>query len=233
MIHVAAARTSIYQRNGCNKVHPRYLCIHDASPKFQNELELIFKKMSAIEAANKFIAVVPNWGEKWDIRKYPNFLNLIKEQEKLGWKIVLHGYSHTAVGKIPWFGSLIGSNECWEFYSLDYHQAKFRLKSGIDVFYEAFGYRPQGFIAPNWLLSSGAKRALMEFDFKFQMSFSNVHYFGLRREFALIDHFHLRSTVLNEIFGKILKLISNGNHVVIHPTVRGESILSIENYNNW
>lgn len=126
--------------------------IHDVSPKFQKELEIIFDKFKDYD---KIIAVVPNWEGRWDIREYPDFIKLVKKQKG---KIYQHGCTHSA--KLPFYMGLLGWNYIgWEFKGLNKKEIQERIKQGEKIIKEAFGKKPEGFIYPCWIPEG--KRDLM------------------------------------------------------------------------
>lgn len=124
--------------------------IHDVSPKFQKELEVIFNELKDY---NKIIAVVPNWEGKWDIRKYPEFIDLVKKQKG---KIYQHGYTHSA--KLPLLMKMLGWEYIgWEFNGLNEMECKEKIKKGEKILIEAFGRKPEGFIPPLWIMKGYEK----------------------------------------------------------------------------
>jgi len=168
---------------GWDKV--KYLSVHDASPKFQKELEIIFDKLNDVKIKNRTIAIVPNWGYKWDIRKYPKFVQLMKQKEKEGWELVLHGYSHSHPNHIPWYDLFFQSKESWEFYKLSYEETKNLALKGLKIFEEVFGHRPKGFIAPNWRLSDEGYKAIKYLGFEYTSSIRYIKWFKTRWEKCL------------------------------------------------
>ncbi len=121
---------------------PEILSVHDASPKFQRELEKIFGGLERAPGKNKWIAVVPFWNREWDIRRYPEFLRLIRAQQSKGWEIILHGYSHSHPQRPPWFHRFFATREGWEFHGLNYAETAALAQPALTIFEEAFGFRP-------------------------------------------------------------------------------------------
>lgn len=205
----------------------RYLSVHDASPRFQAELEIIFREYGNIEADHKWIAIVPNWEGKWDIRKHPSFLKLIKEQESKGWTLLLHGNTHSDPKYKPFYVRFFrNKNLCFEFFKLNYSESKLLAQIGMKIFEDAFGYLPKGFVPPNWTLSKEGKRAIADLGFEFYFTFNKICWFDGRKKTAWTNEMQFRSDFLYFTSKKILGLLSRGNSLVLHPMRRGQSILT-------
>lgn len=196
------------------------MSVHDASPKFQKELEIIFDKLKEIKIKNKSIAIVPNWGYKWDIRKYPRFIWLMKKQEKEGWELLLHGYTHSHPKYVPWYNIFFGIKEGWEFYALNYDETKQLILKGLKIFEEVFGFKPIGFIPPNWRLSKKGYKAIKDLGFDYTTSLRHIKWFDKRWEkipvfFKCISEYSLPNKVLNLFNNRTIK--QTKIRLVIHP----------------
>lgn len=194
-----------------------YLEIHDASPKFQEELENIFFNLKDCKVSNKIIAIVPYWNYKWNIMKYPKFVRLMKKKEKEGWELALHGYTHSHPQKIPWYSFLFQSKESWEFYKLNYKHTKVLAKKGLDIFKKTFGHMPKGFIPPNWRLSEEGNKAIEDLGFEYVMSIRHIKWFNKKKEKAYIDRLaYFRWKILNLISDFIFLFVKKKRYI-LHP----------------
>lgn len=195
----------------------RYLSVHDASPKFKKELEELFDKLKSVDIKNKSIAVVPNWNLKWDIRDYPEFVNLMKRKEKEGWELVLHGYSHSHPKYVPWYNIFFQSEESWELYKLSYKETKELAEKGLRIFEEAFGHKPKGFIAPNWRLSDEGYKAIKDLGFEYTTSIRHIKYFNKK---WVLEWASWYSDGFASFFNPLIRLsalFSRGGRLVLHP----------------
>ena len=98
-------------------------------------------------------------------------------------EVVLHGWSHTIDhGDRPGvLRALVGqfvARGCQEFWGLTETEAHVRLQKGLSTLAQ-LGYSPSGFIAPGWMASPAAVRAVTEIGFDY-----------------LTSHFHVRDLVL-------------------------------------
>lgn len=194
--------------------------VHDASPKYQKELKLIFNELDKKGLKENIIAIVPNWAGQFDIRKYPEFIQMIKEREKAGAELVLHGLTHKTGKNAHWYDFLFGDIDGWEFRDLNYNESKEKLIIGKKIFKEVFGYYPKGFIPPNWRISKGALEAVKDEGFEYVSSIRQIKYFKkrwLKSKTAFFD-FGKNSKLIkwvykNQITLKILRF----SRVAIHP----------------
>ena len=198
----------------------KYLSVHDASPKFQGELEIIFDELKNVDVRNKYIAIVPNWGHNWDIRDYPKFINLMKEKQKRGWELVLHGYAHSHLEYVPWYNIFLGLEESWEFHSLGYDETKELALKAMNIFRATFGYKPKGFIAPNWRLSYKGYKAIKDLGFTYTTSLRHIKFFNKKwKKLWIYDPFFFGESKLSIISEPVLRHISNMDRIIIHPQI--------------
>lgn len=207
--------------------NPKILSVHDASPKFQKELEVIFQDRNfGANVPVKWIGVVPCWGGKWDIRQYPEFIKFLNDLRQRGWELVLHGYTHSNPQHPPFYKFLFKSDEIFEFHGLTRLEAERLLDSSLQMFQEAFGFLPRGFIPPNWSISRAAVEVLKNRGFEFLGKMNGIYWLqSEKHEFVMIQKLHIRFYPLHMLSKVILGLIFNGGHVVYHPRERGVSIL--------
>ena len=98
-------------------------------------------------------------------------------------EVVLHGWSHTIDhrDRPGVFRALAGefvARGCQEFWGLTETEAHSRLQKGLSTLAQ-LGYAPAGFIAPGWMTSQAAVRAVTEIGFDY-----------------LTSHFHVRDLVI-------------------------------------
>ena len=98
-------------------------------------------------------------------------------------EVVLHGWSHTIDhrDRPGVFRSLAGefvARGCQEFWGLTEAKAHSRLQMGLTTLAQ-LGYAPAGFIAPGWMTSPAAVRAVTEIGFDY-----------------LTSHFHVQDLVI-------------------------------------
>jgi predicted deacetylase len=89
-------------------------------------------------------------------------------------EVVLHGWSHTIdhrdrPGVIRSLAGEFVARGCQEFWGLTETEAHVRLQKGLRTLAQ-LGYSPAGFIAPGWMTSKAAVRAVTEIGFDYLTS---------------------------------------------------------------
>lgn len=209
---------------------PEIISVHDATPKYMEELKYLFQKKIGETNPNvhRWIGIVPNWGGEWDIRKHPEFIDLMKMLQSQGWELVLHGLTHGRPSHPPFYKFLFKSKDIFEFRGLSKNEAEVKLQVAVNIFEEAFGFKPKGFIAPNWTISMEGKEVLKEMQFEFVGEFSGVYWLKTgKKQWVWVEEFHIRYRPIYILVRVILGLLFGGGHVVFHPNHRGQSILKV------
>lgn len=138
--------------------------IHDVSPLTQAATEKILGELRALGVTRTSLLVVPNHHHRAPFLQDPEFCAWLVAQNNLGHEIVLHGYFHQRVrrSRESLFAKITTqfyTADEGEFYDLDEAAARDLVQKTRREFAE-IGLQPCGFIAPAWLLSVAAERAL-------------------------------------------------------------------------
>lgn len=94
-----------------------------------------------------------------------------------GDELALHGYTHRDPGRPSgWIDHLL--RRCYtagegEFAALDEAEARHRLRAGM-AWFRQHGWPLEGFVAPAWLMSDGAWRALGEQGFRYTCTLTRL-----------------------------------------------------------
>jgi peptidoglycan/xylan/chitin deacetylase (PgdA/CDA1 family) len=134
--------------------------VHDVTPRFEKELEIIFSELDKSGVPIRSELVVPDYQRQFNLGSHPEFCAMLKEHRKGGCDVSLHGIYHDYA----------------EFYRFDYNTARDALNRGLDIFESAFDFSPPGFVAPQWLQSRGSLRAVREHDFAYTSTLTGVHF---------------------------------------------------------
>jgi len=137
------------------------VAIHDASPAYQKQVNKISETL-AKEGIEQFsYLVIPKLRnrEANQINSNEEFVSSLKDSGK---DLLLHGYTH-------W--KRVSQNE---FSGIRYETAKEKLDAGKEMFKEAFGYMPDGFVPPMWLMSKQALQAVKDSGFKYTVHYGTV-----------------------------------------------------------
>jgi predicted deacetylase len=207
--------------NQLKKKKIKHVEVHDASPRYLRELRKIFNKLESMGVKEDLIAIVPNWAGQWDIRKHPDFIKLIKERERRGAELVLHGYTHKTDKKPHLYDFLLGNVDAFEFRDLKYEEARLKLRNAKQTFKAAFGHYPKGFIAPNWSINEEAIRAVKDEGFEYISSIRHIKFFNKPWVKSRVISFDFGNNKIFNIFLDILRFLSffiKFDRVAIHPS---------------
>ncbi|MCK0767968.1 DUF2334 domain-containing protein [Chromohalobacter canadensis] len=148
------------------------LVLHDIAPETWPDYIDFVAKVDALARRHGPIPitwlVVPDFHHRSDCRRDGAFLENLQRRRAMGDELALHGYYHCDDAPSPrtprdWFMRRFYTWE-GEFYALDENEAAQRLDKGIELF-RSQGWPLTGFVAPAWLMSQGARRALAQRDF--------------------------------------------------------------------
>ncbi|RKQ97065.1 hypothetical protein C7446_2482 [Kushneria sinocarnis] len=141
------------------------LVLHDIAPETWEDYRPFVEAVDALGSVPMTWLVVPDFHHCSATFEDPELPALLEQRLARGDELTLHGYYHCDDAPPPrtpreWFMRRIYTYE-GEFYALDQQQARQRLEAGIELFRQR-NWPLHGFVAPAWLLSSGARAALRE-----------------------------------------------------------------------
>lgn len=150
-------------RKGCERPMARRMLlasIHDVGPRFEVETDRLVALLEAHLGAGRFaMLVVPDhWGEA-PLSQAPAFRAKLRRWADGGVEMFLHGWCHRDERPAGFRARHMTAGE-GEFSALDRAEATRRLRAGRAVVEDAIGRPVAGFIAPAWLYSEGARRAI-------------------------------------------------------------------------
>ncbi len=125
--------------------------VHDWAPNYYEELVAIVKGLDQLAIQERAHLVVPYFAKKYHLANANAFNELVMEEREKGSEISLHGIHHNYA----------------EFYRANYDTAKAYISEGLQIFTDAYGFVPPGFVAPQWVQSQGSLRAVYEAQFKY------------------------------------------------------------------
>jgi uncharacterized protein len=135
---------------------PVHVTVHDVAPPFRRQVELALKLCKGRGIAPGLL-VVPNFHGSSPLEAHADFCAWLKERQRLGSEIFLHGFFHRAAGtgsgsrlKDLYFQRLVSANEA-EFAELSCEIACERLDRGLACL-RAAGLGVDGFVAPAWAM---------------------------------------------------------------------------------
>lgn len=152
--------------------------VHDVTPYYTRELPVIFDALDRLGVSARTELVVPNFEQRLPIDDDPEFIALMLAEKAKGVELGLHGLAHRYA----------------EFYRLNYTGAVAALDEGMKRFNDAFGFAPEGFVAPQWVQSRGSLRAVEERGFV---------YTEVLRSFRIFKGARFRGVPLNYDWGLV------------------------------
>jgi len=120
------------------------ILIHDVSPVYFNYLKEITAVISAYGLQNEtYLLIIPDHADKYDLRKYPEFVEYLHSLEREGYHIGLHGYTH--------IGREFDCNES---------TAEERLENALEIMNDV-NLTPTVFLPPRYALSREAEEVIL------------------------------------------------------------------------
>ena len=127
-----------------------------------DKCELLFDKFKI----KPLLGVIPN-NQDPDLLKYPknkNFWQRVKDWQKKGWEITMHGYSHLYTHQSD-KRDIFNYGGDSEFYGLEYNKQYKKINDGIMVFKKHNIYI-RSFFAPNHIYDQNTLKALSQNNIK-------------------------------------------------------------------
>ena len=152
--------------------------LHDVSPLTWEPCRRILAELDHIGVPVTSLLVIPNHHRRGHFLDDPPFCTWLAQQVARGNEAVLHGYSHLRESRpneslrSRWITGTYTAGE-GEFFDLTYEDARALASRGLDDFQKA-GLHPAGFIAPAWLLSAEAERAIRDLSFGYTTRIGGV-----------------------------------------------------------
>jgi len=141
----------------------RWLCVslHDVAPATWPYCRNVLEAVQEVADIPLTLLIVPAYHGQCSAQ--PEFEQAISQQRSAGHELALHGYFHADPHMpsdiVDWIRRRIYTAGEGEFCALSEAEARERLTLGSRWF-AANGWDMAGFVAPAWLLSSGAWKAL-------------------------------------------------------------------------
>ncbi len=141
------------------------LVLHDVAPSTWADYQPFVEAVDALGDVPMTWLVVPDFHRQDALDANPAFRRVLDARVARGDELALHGYYHDDQEPLPnnprdWFMRRVYTHE-GEFYRLSREAALYRLHAGLDMF-QRYDWPVQGFVAPAWLMSEGARQALRE-----------------------------------------------------------------------
>jgi predicted deacetylase len=142
--------------------------LHDVAP---SKAEMCRRWLEVLDARNitATLLVVPGQWNAMSLDSSPAFIEWLHAAHTRGHEIALHGLHHTSDRKYQTtlrrkvVGTVLARG-CEEFWHLPYEEAHRRIQLGREKLHH-FGFAPNGFVAPGWLMSPGTLEALRDLGF--------------------------------------------------------------------
>lgn len=144
--------------------------VHDVHPGTLTECRTILAHLDALGIHRRSLLVIPC--ADGSLEPAPEFGEWLQAQQAAGDEVVQHGYYHRRQPTDPPLTTLAAvldtllARGAGEFLSIGYTEALHRLKLGRERLVE-WGCEAQGFVAPAWLYSALAARAVADAGFSY------------------------------------------------------------------
>lgn len=146
------------------------LAIHDVSPKFTDRIDRLVELIAPLTgAASCAMLVVPDHWREAPIRPGSDFSRRLRDWSDAGIEMMLHGWCHRDESVHEGWSARFRARHFTagegEFLGLSREEATARLTDGRALLEDVLGKPVTGFVAPAWLYSEGALKALAECGF--------------------------------------------------------------------
>lgn len=140
--------------------------IHDVGPKFADEVDMLFDRLSGLLGGPKLaMLVVPDHWDEAPLSANPAYAAKLRGWADQGVEMFLHGWRHRDDASAKGFAQRHMTAGEGEFAALTHDEAAARIAEGRKVVEDAIGRPVAGFIAPAWLYSDAAKAAVADAGF--------------------------------------------------------------------
>lgn len=197
----------------------RALCvsIHDVSPHTWRECRLLIDTVRSVAEIPLTLLVVPAY-HRLHASEPAAYLNQLEQHLAQGDELALHGYTHLDEAAAPssirdLLRRRLYTTSEGEFSALSTAEASRRLELGLEWFHQ-HGWPVSGFVAPAYLLSAGAWKALPQYPLKYTTTMR--HFYFLPACTALAS----RSLVYGARNAATRKLSSLGNDTLARAMSR-------------
>lgn len=152
--------------------------IHDVSPFTQQTTTDILRELREIGVAHSSLLVIPDHHRGGHFLDHKSFCEWLPEEVRSGHEAVIHGYHHqrerkpTDDAREQIITRFYTADE-GEFFDIGEDEAA-RLVSKAREEFRQIGLNPSGFIAPAWLLSAEAERALRRLGIEYTTRLGSV-----------------------------------------------------------
>lgn len=162
--------------------------IHDVAPATQPEVAEFVRKLAALQVPLSSLLVVPDYHHQGRSMSNAGFREWLSDLDHLGHEVVLHGFYHQRDRRLNESSrdkliTRFYTADEGEFYDLGYDEALRRINEALEDF-RAHGFRPEGFVAPAWLLGADAERAAIDAGMTYTTTLRRVRDFVARQEVA-------------------------------------------------
>jgi uncharacterized protein len=145
--------------------------LHDVAPRTLDACRAIAARLDSTGVAPLALLVVPAFHGDPPFGRDSDTARWLRARQARGDEVVLHGYRHLADRAPRPLGDrlrarLLSAGE-GEFLALGEAEASARLSAGLDALAAAGLGRPEGFVAPAWLLGEPARRAAARLGFAY------------------------------------------------------------------
>lgn len=146
-------------------------CVHDVTPRHMERLERIDTFLKELGLGGRYaMLVVPNFWHEWPLDEHPEFCEWLRARADEGVEMLLHGYYHRDetphASRLKALKAKTMTASEGEFFGLSEQDAAERIERGRAMVEPLTGSL-EGFVAPAWLYSEGAKAALRAAGFRY------------------------------------------------------------------
>ncbi|NJE30654.1 DUF2334 domain-containing protein [Thermococcus sp. 18S1] len=130
---------------------PPLILVHDVTPYYFDDIRQIIAVLDEYNCSNRTVLfVIPvfdttHYGDEWNLRNHPDFVNYLHELQRRGYRVELHGYGHT-----------------YHEFNCSYEMANEKLDNATALMNSLGFGNLTLFLPPAWALNNESLRAVLE-----------------------------------------------------------------------
>ncbi|WP_447725765.1 DUF2334 domain-containing protein [Sphingomonas koreensis] len=154
------------------------ISVHDVAPSFERKIDRLLELIAgSVDGRAVTMLVVPHHWNSKALRPGTPFATRLRSWAEQGAEIFLHGWTHRDDSQhrgVTAFKARYMTAGEGEFLGLSREEALDRMTRGKGLLEEIVGMPVEGFVAPAWLYSPGARQALGEAGFRLAEDHTHV-----------------------------------------------------------
>lgn len=155
------------------------VAFHDLHAGNYHLCQTFLERIAEVGIDRACLLTVPSWHGSGRACDAPEFCNWLRSARGAGHEVVLHGFRHidessTPINPAALFMARVYTAGEGEFHRIDCRLAREKLATGRYIINQCSGERPDGFVAPAWLLAHRCIPLLEQMGFLYTTTLEHI-----------------------------------------------------------